>query len=373
MKGRIIMKNRSVNIIAGGGGTAEPVAERHPHLNPSECTTNMTKAWTGYRTTKNLNKTASQPTKLRGPVDPGFTMAEILLSLTIIGVVAAITLPSLTGNINERTWNTQRKALYARFSQAIALMPALNGYGTTNEDATETFVASGLSKVLKINNICDSDHLEDCGFASKIMNATGSPISLPKLSTDIQNSTFDANGLSYPALTAAAFETANGESVLAFYNRDCQAFDIVAINGYYTTQSKMCVNFVYDLNGNKGPNTFGKDIGIITAFYPTDSVVVAPYPHIYGGEFEVDFAQANSTCKHFDSEYRAPNREEMMSLLYSGKIAGTAKGRYWTSSRINSSLAWVVSLTGNILSYHVSITGSSDPDGITNAVRCVKR
>ena len=39
-----------------------------------------------------------------------FTMAEILLSLTIIGVVAAITLPSLTGNINERTWNTQRKA-----------------------------------------------------------------------------------------------------------------------------------------------------------------------------------------------------------------------------------------------------------------------
>lgn len=30
-----------------------------------------------------------------------FTMAEILLSLTIIGVVAAITLPSLTGNINE--------------------------------------------------------------------------------------------------------------------------------------------------------------------------------------------------------------------------------------------------------------------------------
>ena len=32
-----------------------------------------------------------------------FTMAEILLSLTIIGVVAAITLPSLTGNINEKT------------------------------------------------------------------------------------------------------------------------------------------------------------------------------------------------------------------------------------------------------------------------------
>ena len=62
-----------------------------------------------------------------------FTMAEILLSLTIIGVVAAITLPSLTGNINERTWNTQRKALYARLSQAIPLMDSLNGYGTFTE------------------------------------------------------------------------------------------------------------------------------------------------------------------------------------------------------------------------------------------------
>ena len=49
-----------------------------------------------------------------------FTMAEILLSLTIIGVVAAITLPSLIGNINERAWNTQRKALHARMAQAIA-------------------------------------------------------------------------------------------------------------------------------------------------------------------------------------------------------------------------------------------------------------
>ena len=69
------------------------------------------------------------------------------------GQAGSIILPSLTGNINERTWNTQRKALYARFSQAIALMPALNGYGADNPDtAAETFVTAGLSKVLKINN-----------------------------------------------------------------------------------------------------------------------------------------------------------------------------------------------------------------------------
>ena len=107
-------------------------------------------------------------------------MAEFLLSLTIIGVVAAITLPSLTGNINERTWNTQRKTLYARMSQAVALMPALNGYGVTDDagstenQAAETFITNGLSKVLKVNNICDSEHLNDSGINEKVIGINGS-------------------------------------------------------------------------------------------------------------------------------------------------------------------------------------------------------
>ena len=159
------------------------VAEPVPQLNPSE---NSTKKSTIHCHCER-SQTAWQSTggragllfgwSLKSHVQPlwmalsAFTMAEILLSLTIIGIVAAITLPSLTGNINERTWNTQRKALYARMSQAIALMPALNGYGTLTEDesgnvtedtAAETFTTAGLSKVLKINNICDREHLEDC-------------------------------------------------------------------------------------------------------------------------------------------------------------------------------------------------------------------
>ena len=169
-----------------------------------------------------------------------FTMAEILLSLTIIGVVAAITLPSLTGNINERTWNTQRKALYARFSQALALMPSLNGYGTLTEDesgsiedtAAETFVTAGLSKVLKINNICDNDHLEDCGIVTSLTTLNGSKITTPKTLGELNISMTDMNfsnssGSSYTYsqidTKAAAFETANGESILTFYSPRCIA------------------------------------------------------------------------------------------------------------------------------------------------------
>ena len=166
-----------------------------------------------------------------------FTMAEILLSLTIIGVVAAITLPSLTGNINERTWNTQRKALYARFSQVIALMPALNGYGTLREStdsagstsiedtAAETFVTAGLAKVMKINNVCYKDHLSDCGISSKYTNLQGVgnldfPLTMGELNEAMlsaHQSDYDAH-LSHSAIDtkAAAFETANGESIVVY-------------------------------------------------------------------------------------------------------------------------------------------------------------
>ena len=169
-------------------------------------------------------------------------MAEILLSLTIIGVVAAITLPSLTGNINERTWNTQRKALYARMSQAIALMPALNGYGTLKEEssagasdavdtATETFITDGLAKVLKINNICDNEHIEDCGIPLTYNTLDARQESIPRTMTELNehmtSASYDAYNSraasSYSMLDtkAAAFETGNGESILTFYNPNC--------------------------------------------------------------------------------------------------------------------------------------------------------
>ena len=120
-----------------------------------------------------------------------FTMAEILLSMTIIGVIAAITLPSLTGNVTERTYFTQKKALYSRLSQAIALMGPLSGYGEfqgtwandvvtpTVDTAANIFVRKGLSKVLKLNNICDNDHFKDCGITSKITTITGTKVDFP--------------------------------------------------------------------------------------------------------------------------------------------------------------------------------------------------
>ncbi len=320
----------------------------------------------------------------------GFTMAEILLSLTIIGVVAAITLPSLMANINERTWNTQRKALYARLSQAIAMMPQLNGYGeyegtntdgvvsTTKDTAAEAFLTEGLSKVLKINNICDAVHLADCGIAASFTNLAGSTITWPTKLSELNNmftSTYDnGEGFKYTNpqknidTTAAAFETQNGESILLFYNPYCTAD--TEENTWHYSQPKMCANFVYDLNGNKGPNAVGKDIGFITALYPTDSNVVAPYPLATNAASGTTIAQtaASAACSAQDAESRLPNRDELSAMFYNKTLLGIASGNFWPGSVISSGesgTAWFQGFTA----------GGRGPYTRSNTfyVRCVKR
>ncbi len=289
-----------------------------------------------------------------------FTMAEILLSLTIIGVVAAITLPSLTGNINERTWNTQRKALYARFSQAIALMPALNGYGTyeitsaggstsVNDNVAETFITAGLAKVLKINNVCDKEHVYDCGLASKITTLAGNSLNLPTKMTEL-NAGIPANGDSGFTINdtnAAAFETVNGESILTFYNPNCTSSGMFfngndggGHDGLYM-KPQMCAHFIFDLNGSKGPNTVGKDIGVISAIYSSDTNVVMPQP-IRLLDSTYTQAQAAKECSKLDAEYRLPNVEELLSMYYSRQLFDwNTVNSSWSSTVIDGTNAWV--------------------------------
>ncbi|MCM1009294.1 MAG: prepilin-type N-terminal cleavage/methylation domain-containing protein, partial [Fusobacterium sp.] len=320
----------------------------------------------------------------------GFTMAEILLSLTIIGVVAAITLPSLTGNINERTWNTQRKALYARFSQAIALMPALNGYGTLTDagspmdNITETFVTGGLAKVLKINNVCDFDHLNDCGIPKKI-TALDAKIPYSSYSQGLPEDLYGfqpnfgsfswtgSDGVAHPVAAnalntkAAAFETANGESIAVYYNRACTS---KVVGQSDMSQKIVCANFVYDLNGSKGPNTVGKDIGFISVLYPTDSVVVAPmFAYNDKTAENVEFKEAGNLCKSQGDEYRLPNADELAAIFINRKLVGAINGggygEIWSSSRDENGKVWTVNFVTGLRSRYAKTE--------TRNARCIKR
>ncbi len=304
-----------------------------------------------------------------------FTMAEILLSLTIIGVVAAITLPSLTGNINERTWRTQRKTLHARMAQALALMGNINGYGqyvgtytdgrasVITDTAAIAFVTNGLSKVLKLNNICDTEHLQDCGIASQYTGfQTNSKYNFPKSLYEL-NSTISRseNPQNHINTKVAAFETANGESIALFYNPYCASEDMLFVGAPLSdnyipiyVNPYVCANFVFDLNGKKGPNTFGKDAWFMTALYSDKLDVIMLEPEKLALTTNDNFMQ----CKNYCASINARNAtvEEGISYFYNTKFAPSL-GFLKYDSKFSRALPYTPNNTDDISLFIYKTTG----------------
>ena len=267
-----------------------------------------------------------------------FTLAEVLITLTIIGLVAVIVIPSLINDVYDKVWESKRQALYSRLSNAILTMPRLNGYGdyknVTNQEgkneildtAAETFLIEGLSKVYKIKHICGSDDVKDCGLNYQFTSLDGTVRDFP---TSL-HSLYALNG----DTKAAAFETLNGEKIGVFYNPNCRYSQSNATQ--IVIDHSFCVNFVYDLNGSKSPNQVGKDIGFMTAFLGTgiEPEFVAPLPEkdMGGGVGANVYYLAAQICKDKGPEYSLPNIYELMSLYLNNS--------QFIGSKLNEGVAW---------------------------------
>lgn len=55
-----------------------------------------------------------------------FTLAEVLITLGIIGVVAAMTIPTLVTNADKKATATKLKVFYSKINQAVKLSSAYN-------------------------------------------------------------------------------------------------------------------------------------------------------------------------------------------------------------------------------------------------------
>ena len=67
-----------------------------------------------------------------------FTLAEVLITLGIIGVVAAMTLPTVLNNIQNKELEAQFKKSYSIISQALLLMQNNEGYDVSSDNFSNT-------------------------------------------------------------------------------------------------------------------------------------------------------------------------------------------------------------------------------------------
>ncbi len=315
----------------------------------------------------------------------GFTLAEILITLAIIGIVAAITLPSLLVNVNEKAWDAQKKALHARLAQAIGQMNTLGGYGSyvvgeggtaTTDTAAESFILDALSKVYKINNVCGPDKLSSCGLPASITTLNNSTMTFPTKMSELnakllQNvGTIGSSDGSNVDTKAAAFETVNGESIAVFYNPHCGSDSSVA----HYAQNKMCVNFLYDLNGAEGPNQVGKDVGYITALYRKNPVVVAPIAYKADSTSAPSYTASTSTldaassCRAQSEDLRLPDKSELAAMFINSSLINLTTGSYGSGS-VTSVGANGMSWTQDFATGQLSLVARST----SNAIRCIQK
>lgn len=163
-----------------------------------------------------------------------FTLAEVLITLGIVGVVAALTIPSLISRYEKKVIVNQLKETSSIIQQAMKLY--MTDMGTTDLKNTPLYKNSGeLKKVMykyfKVINDCDGKYYVEgkynC-FSKAYKDLDGSQFSiLPYFGCDFTAS------------------LANGASVCVDVNTDPNLKYILA--------------FEVDLNGVKGPNTYSKD------------------------------------------------------------------------------------------------------------------
>ena len=163
----------------------------------------------------------------------GFTLAEVLITLGIIGVVAAMTMPTLMNSTQGAQYKAAYKKALSALSQAVTLNVALDGgsfadveagtagkYGANDDDGKTT-----IAKIL--------------GARTNVVRsvATTAPYTIT-----------NSSGVELP--TVDTFLFLNDGIMFAFNNATANACTILTDGGGNATP---CEGYV-DVNGEKGPN-----------------------------------------------------------------------------------------------------------------------
>ncbi|MDR1327581.1 MAG: prepilin-type N-terminal cleavage/methylation domain-containing protein [Heliobacteriaceae bacterium] len=290
-----------------------------------------------------------------------FTLAEVLITLGIIGITAALVMPPLIANYKEKVYDTARKKALATIGEAVRVI-AING-GIGDAVNAQDFVENHLKKQIKIIKTCDNANLRKCGIETNtkaIKTPAGTSTTMPKALHSLAS--YISDGTTTKVNTDSyGFVMANGYSVNLFYNPQCMPYDS---NNHYG-QDKVCVNAIYDMNGLGRPNQAGKDIGFVTVIYPDESSVAYAPDVVKENAAESDFYNAPQACTDQNPDYSLPNIDELLSMYMNMNILGMVPNSYWSASGATPSRGWMQTFYGG---YILRYSGSS-----ATYVRCLKR
>ena len=206
----------------------------------------------------------------------GFTLAEVLITLGIIGVVAAMTMPTLINSTQGAQYKTAYKKALSVLSQAVVMNIALEDYdlsqtlaGTNDkehEDEAQTLYTlfKNRMNVVKVAESADfngEDSVSGDADYYKIVDAgdnTAGTGDVPD-TTHFVNTNGGATALGvWTSMSTTADPAEFGEAVTYLFMNDGIAF--IFDNAQHecaaetaTTNDQYCFGFI-DVNGQKGPN-----------------------------------------------------------------------------------------------------------------------
>lgn len=180
----------------------------------------------------------------------GFTLAEVLVTLGIIGVVSAMTVPTLMQNYQRESYVTQLHKVYNELSQAVTR--AMTDSNAISLDETKYSADIDNSSALFLKDYFKV--VNDCG-------TTLTPCFANSYQT-INGDNFQMN--IYGATPIIAVVLASGAAIAPF--NQCgrsTCYSDINLHGYY--------QMFVDINGPQGPNVLGRDLFYIEVY--SDGVV----------------------------------------------------------------------------------------------------
>ncbi len=213
-----------------------------------------------------------------------FTLAEVLITLGIIGVVAAMTLPMLIAKYQEKVLVTAAKKGYSVAVNTVTRWNAANEIvgdsynffvtgGASHEWSRHAVVLKELAKYLHIVQVCDkSSNLKNCGGKytvkqyKKLNNGQGGTVE-QNMMNNFRIVLADGSFISVMSEvtddgTCKHTYWSNAKDPDGFFIPDTSGNSPTGFQGQYNS-SNNCGFIHIDTNGLKGPNQVGKDYFVI--------------------------------------------------------------------------------------------------------------